>query len=173
MVVSITFMFSYVLMRWASMPVTKTLQVQSNETILAVSGISYSPVTIGPLSVHVPKSWLVDLTNTDRDKIHALISAPSPAEGQIGITTAPAPHDGLQGVADYNFRHHTKDRYLPEEKTINDRRCMIFHDKQEPTTSTCFISEKGYYISITVSKMPSKTEADQILNYIAANYTWL
>lgn len=162
-------------LEWANSPVKQRIVNESISAPTTEPTNATIDVKTDYFSTKLPAEYRVEVaknpTNPKMVNVSAFTSKES--QTQVGITTAPLPTEGLQGVADYEYRMKEKKLYTQLKSTLFSSDSFDF-EKIGGGEFTTFIVQNDRYASITVSGQGiSINELQALRQIIAAHWAWI
>ncbi len=159
---------------WANSPVKQRVTTVDTTTTTQ-SEQDPVDVTTPYFSTKLPAGYRVETAKNPNNPTMLQVSAftTRDSQPQVGITTATLPSDGMQGVADYQYRAKEVTIYNPMKSVLFSSDSFEF-EKIGGGEFTTFLVQGTRYASITVSGEAATTESMQSLRqFIAAHWFWV
>ena len=174
LIVIVSAVGTWYLLDWANSPVKQ--RVTSTDTTTTIEP-EENPVEVSTpyFSTKLPAEYRIQTTKNPNNPTMIQVSAftTRDTQPQVGITSATLTSDGIQGVADYQYRAKETTIYNPMKSALFSSDSFEF-EKKGGSEFTAFLIQGTRYASITVSGEGVTTESMQSLRqFIAAHWYWI
>ena len=155
---------------WSSAPAATTIHVAQPASSTSAKP-AYKALSTAYFSTEIPSDWQPRAAATVNGRIQQVAVAPPGVSGQLGLTSAVLPSDGLSGVADYKLRISDAATYNRLSDAALPAGSEIFQTAGSSDYTT-FLIHNGRYAAISISGLESGSDAHNLLLHLLASWQW-
>lgn len=165
-----------VLMQWANSPARRIINTTHDNNTASSTTKPPELISTAFFTTRIPSGFRIQTTEnaTSPSMLQLTAFATYGSDVQIGITTAPLPHEGLTGVADYLYRLKSDQVYEQITPIAFPAGSPTFRKQTNGTELTSFLLNNGRYASVVVtSSSTDMATLGSIVGIMAENWEWL
>jgi len=159
------------LAHWSSQPAATTIHI-AQPAKAAASQPTYQLLKTPYFTTEIPASWQPRAASTVSDRWQQVAVAPAGVSGQVGLSSAVIPSDGLSGIGDYKLRISDPTTY----KVVTD--ATLPAGSQTFLTAgtadyTTFLQAQGRYAALSITGLEEAGESHTLLLHMLNTWHWI